>query len=142
MAFLIGSFSLFGHRGGRPDSHPKASTPRRPTPNPPQCNIKTTAQQASEKIINPAHKPSTASLRKRIFTAVPPCCGQSLTDLTRPLHRPGGADRGTAAHLLINFNLAFSTCLRINSISLLKAIRIKTAGQIPLIYPVLPGTSS
>lgn len=73
------------------------------------------------------------------------CCTQSLMDLKRLLHQPGSCWYGwrdIAVHLSINFNLVFSSCLRINLISLLKALRIKKPRWIPLTYAVLPGTGS
>lgn len=124
----------------------KKARSKRPTPKP---------------AVTQHQKNSPGSLRKRSSTHLvnlPPnlwgrttsqqfalCCAQSSTDLKRLLHQPGSCWYGwrdIAVHLLINFNLAFSSCLRINLISLLKAIRIKKARWIPLIYTVLPGTSS
>lgn len=56
------------------------------------------------------------------------CCTQGSMDLKQLLHQPGSCWYGwrdIAEHLLINFHPAFSSCLRINLISLMKAIRIK-----------------
>lgn len=98
------------------------------------------------KKINSAHKFSAKCMRKKNFTAVFPLLHSwNSMDLKLLLDQPGPywyGWRQIAVHLLINFNLAFPSCLRINLVSLLKAIRIKEARRIPLIYAVLPGTSS
>lgn len=100
----------------------------------------------SKKIVNSAHKFSAKYTRKKNFTAVFPLLHSwNSMDLKLLLDQPGPCWYGwrqIAVHLLINFNLAFPSCLRINLVSLLKAIRIKKARRIPLIYAVLPGTSS
>lgn len=119
---------------------------KRPTPNPAitqrQNNIPE-GWRSSTQLINPPPDIWGRTTSQQFCR----CCTGSSTDLKWLLHQAGSYWYGwryIAVHLLINFNWAFSSCLRINLISLLKAIRItkKKARWIPLIYIVLPGTSS
>lgn len=100
-----------------------------PTPNPamtqhPNSSPGGLRKRSSTQLINLPLKSWSRKTSQPFFL----CCTQGSMDLKQLLHQPGSCCYGwrdIAVHLLINFHPAFSSCLRINLISLLKAIRIK-----------------
>lgn len=116
-------FSLTGHRG---QSHVRKNTLWRANTKP--SHDPTSKQhsgglkrRSSTQLIN---LPLSLGVGKPFFL----CCTQGSMDLKQLLHQPGSCWYGwrdIAVHLLINFHPAFSSCLRINLISLLNAIRTK-----------------